>query len=147
MTAGCLLDTNILLCLANSRAPGHAAAKSAVGRLLASGERLAVAPQVLFEFRSVATRPVHVNGLGMTAAQTLAEVEAIRARFLLLAEPLIVVDFWLSIVASHDLKGRRIHDAHLLATMKANGVARLLTFNAGDFPQEPGVAILTPQGL
>ena len=110
-------------------------------------ERLAVAPQVLFEFWSVATRPVHVNGLGMTAAQTLAEVEAIRARFLLLAEPLIVVDFWLSIVASHDLKGRRIHDAHLLATMKANGVARLLTFNAGDFPQEPGVAILTPQGL
>jgi len=28
--------------------------------------------------------------------------------------------------------------------MKANGVSRLLTFNASDFPAEPGIAILTP---
>lgn len=147
MTAGCLLDTNILLCLANSHAPGHAAAQSAVARLLAGGERLAVAPQVLFEFWSVATRPVEMNGLGMPTAQTLAEVEAIRARFLLLAEPPTVIDFWLEIVASNDLKGKRIHDAHLLATMKANGVTLLLTFNAADFPTDPSVTILTPPAL
>jgi predicted nucleic acid-binding protein len=55
-----------------------------------------------------------------------------------------VVDLWLDLVVAHGLKGKRIHDAHLLATMKANGVARLLTFNAADFPAEPGVSILTP---
>ena len=83
----------------------------------------------------------------MPTAQTLAEVEAIRTRFLLLAEPPTVIDLWLEIVASHDLKGKRIHDAHLLATMKANGVTRLLTFNAADFPPDSGVTILTPPAL
>ena len=37
------------------------------------------------------------------------------------------------LVAAHDLKGKRVHDAHLLATMKANGIGRPLTFNIGDF--------------
>jgi predicted nucleic acid-binding protein len=60
----CLLDTNILLYLANAAAPEHAAAKASVTRMLASGDRLTVAPQVLFEFWSVATRPVSANGLG-----------------------------------------------------------------------------------
>ena len=46
-------------------------------------------------------------------------------------------------VVSHDLKGKRIHDAHLLATMKANGVSRLLTCNAADFPAESGISIIT----
>ncbi|MBI1786444.1 MAG: hypothetical protein HYR60_02695 [Acidobacteria bacterium] len=46
---------------------------------------------------------------------------------------------------THDLKGKRIHDAHLLATMKANGVSRLLTYNAADFPAEAGFSILTPE--
>jgi len=55
MTAGCLLDTNILLYLVNPAAPEHGAAKAAVAGLLAEGERLAIAAQALFEFWSVAT--------------------------------------------------------------------------------------------
>lgn len=144
MTAGCVLDTNILLYVANAAAPEHAAAKEAVGRLFAGGDHLAVAPQVLFELWSVATRPVDANGLGLSVAQARAEVEAIRSRFLVLEEPAAVVDLWLDIVARHELKGKRIHDAHLLATMKANGVTRLLTFSAADFPAESGISILTP---
>ncbi|MCW5982192.1 MAG: type II toxin-antitoxin system VapC family toxin [Bryobacteraceae bacterium] len=140
-----MLDTNILLYVANAAAPKHAAAKAAVGRLFAGGDHPAVTPQVLFELWSVATRPVAANGLGWSVAQARAEVEAIRSRFLVLEEPPAVVDLWLDIVARHDLKGKRIHDAHLLATMKANGVTRLLTFNAADFPTESGISILTPE--
>jgi hypothetical protein len=50
MTAGCVLDTNILLYVSNPTAPEHGAAKAAVGRLFAGGDHLVVAPQVLFEF-------------------------------------------------------------------------------------------------
>jgi predicted nucleic acid-binding protein len=85
-----------------------------------------VAAQVLFEFWSVATRPVVANGLGWSVARARAEVDAIRGRFRVLEEPPAVVDLWLDMVVSHDLKGKRIHDAHLLATMKANGVSRFL---------------------
>ena len=144
MTAACLLDTNILLYLVNPAAPEHSAAKAAVAGLLAEGERLAVAAQVLFEFWSVATRPVAVNGLGWPVVQARAEVDTIRGRFFVLEEPPAVVDLWLEIVTAYELKGRRIHDAHLLATMKANGVTRLLTFNTADFPAESGITLLTP---
>jgi predicted nucleic acid-binding protein len=146
MTAACLLDTNILLHLANPGAREHFAAKAAVARLLSGDGRLVVASQVLFEFWSVATRPVAANGLGWSVARVRAEVDAIRSRFRVLEEPPAVVDLWLDLVVAHGLKGKRIHDAHLLATMKANGVSRLLTCNAADFPAESGVSILTPSG-
>jgi predicted nucleic acid-binding protein len=144
MTAACLLDTNILLHLSNTRAPEHRGAKAAVARLLSGDERLVVAAQVLFEFWSVATRPVAANGLGWSVARAQAEVDAIRSRFRVLDEPPAVVDLWLDIVVAHNLKGKRIHDAHLLATMKASGVSRLLTCNAADFPAEADFSILTP---
>jgi predicted nucleic acid-binding protein len=144
MTAACLLDTNILLYLADPGAREHSAARAAVTRLLGGDERLVVAAQVLFEFWSVATRPVVANGLGRSAARARSEVDAIRSRFRVLEEPPAVVDLWLDIVVAHDLKGKRIHDAHLLATMKANGVTRLLTCNSADFPAEAGISILPP---
>jgi predicted nucleic acid-binding protein len=62
-----------------------------------------------------------------------------------LQEPPAVVDLWLDIVVARRLIGKRIHDAHLLATMKANGVSRLLTCNTADFPAESGISILTPE--
>lgn len=77
-------------------------------------------------------------------ARARAEVDAIRSRFRVLGESPAVVDLWLEIVVAHDLKGKRIHDAHLLATMKANGVSRLLTSNAADFPAKADFCILTP---
>jgi predicted nucleic acid-binding protein len=142
--AACLLDTNILLYLANPSAPEHAAAKATVTRMLAAGDQLTIAAQVLYEFWSVATRPVAVNGLGWTVAQTRTAVDGLRGRFAVLAEPPDVVDYWLDLVVLHDLKGKRVHDAHLLATMKANGITRLLTLNVSDFPAVSGLTILTP---
>jgi predicted nucleic acid-binding protein len=140
----CLLDTNVLLYLANAAAPEHNAAKSAVTRMLASGIRLALAAQVLFEFWSVATRAVAANGLGWAVPQARAAIDGFRGRFPILAEPPAVVDLWLDLVVAHALKGKRIHDAHLLATMKANGVNQLLTFNVADFPSGAGLTIVSP---
>jgi predicted nucleic acid-binding protein len=112
--------------------------------MIAAGDRLVIAAQVLFEFWSVATRPVSANGLGWTTPQARTAVAGFRGRFTLLAEPPEAIDLWLDLVATHDLKGKRVHDAHLLATMKANGIERLLTFNVGDFPTDPGYTILAP---
>ena len=56
-----LLDTNVLLRAAAPTSVQHTAAVGAIERLLAGGEELFLAPQVLVEFWSVATRPVEVN--------------------------------------------------------------------------------------
>ena len=118
-------------------------AKKVVAGTLASGDRAVIAAQSLYEFWSVATRPAEANGLGWKADRAAAAITTFRRRFPILPEPPEVVDIWLDLVVAHDLKGKRIHDAHLLATMKANGVSRLLTFNASDFPAAAGLAILT----
>jgi len=72
-----LIDTSILARLANATDVQHAVAARAVLELHRRGEVLHVTPQVLIEFRSVATRPVAVNGLGLSTA----DVEAQAATF------------------------------------------------------------------
>ncbi len=140
----CLLDTNVLIYLVNTGAPEHAAATAKIAGILASGAKTVIAAQSIYEFWSVATRPVTANRLGWTVDLARSTVEMLRARFPVLHEPPEVVGIWIELVAAHDVKGKRIHDAHLLATMKANGVSHLLTFNASDFPVMDDLAILSP---
>jgi predicted nucleic acid-binding protein len=59
-----LLDTNILARLANAADPNYAVAAHAVLELHRRGEVLHITPQVLIEFRNVATRPKTAERLG-----------------------------------------------------------------------------------
>jgi predicted nucleic acid-binding protein len=63
-----LLDTSILVRLANAADAQHAVAAGAVLEVHRRGETLDVTPQVLIEFRGVATRPATRKGLGQSAA-------------------------------------------------------------------------------
>ena len=54
----------------------------ALSRLTATGEALTVARQNYVEFRSVATRPANVNGLGMTPEEADAELDTMEGLFL-----------------------------------------------------------------
>jgi hypothetical protein len=59
-----LIDTNVLLRSAVNTSARNPAAAGAVAMLLSQGDELLLAPQVLMEFWSVATRPAAVNGFG-----------------------------------------------------------------------------------
>jgi predicted nucleic acid-binding protein len=141
-----LLDTNILVYLVSPASPRHALCQRAVETLIQRGVRPAFSAQVVYEFWSVATRPAAANGLGWPVADARRAIDGFRREFDVLHDPPEVLDLWLELVVAHELKGKRIHDAHLLATMKATGVTRLLTCNAADFPAESGLSILTPGG-
>ena len=73
-----LLDTNILVRLANTADAKHAEAAWAVVELHRRGEVLHVTAQVLIEFRNVATRPLALNGLGLSIVD--AEAQAAGSR-------------------------------------------------------------------
>ena len=66
--ASYLMDTNVLLRAVQKAAPEHALVVSAIAELTANGATIYVAPQVLVEFRVVATRPIEVNGFGWDPA-------------------------------------------------------------------------------
>lgn len=71
-----LVDTSVLARLANTADPSHLTAARAVVELHRRGEVLHVTAQNLIEFRAVATRPVAVNGLGLTVTAAEARKRA-----------------------------------------------------------------------
>lgn len=143
--AAVLLDTNILVFLADAESPRHLACRRTVEGLLSSGDQPTICPQVAYEFWNVATRPKTANGLGWTVADTHRAIERFCRAFWVIHDSSDVLDVWLSLVRERELKGKRIHDAHLLATMLAHGVTYLLTYNLSDFPPVSGVFIKAPE--
>ena len=81
-----LIDTSILVRLANTADVQHAIAARAVLELHRRGEILHITPQVLVEFRNVATRPKAENGAGLPIGEAAAHSTEFEARFPLLAE-------------------------------------------------------------
>src|SRR3979409_1187138 len=100
-----LIDTSILARLANAKDAQHAIAARAVLELHRSGEVLHVTPQVMIEFRNVATRPVTVNGLGLSTVDTEALAATFEARFPLLAETPDIYPAWKAVVSAFGVIG------------------------------------------
>jgi predicted nucleic acid-binding protein len=142
-----LLDTNVLLRLADPSAQGHDVAGRAVSQLLARNEPCFLTPQVLIEFWAVATRPAIANGLGWDAARARLEIDRLLDQFPLLEDIPAVFYHWLALVTSHNLSGKRVHDARLIAVMEAHQVTHLLTFNVADFPSAAGISIVHPRAV
>lgn len=139
-----LLDTNILLRLAQPTSPLHPAAVDAMIRLEDIGTTKCLVPQVIYEYWAVATRPVENNGLGMSVAQVAQSVQQALAEYPLLRDERGVFRRWLPLVTTHDVKGKNAHDARLVAAMQRHGVTNLLTFNGADFARFPAISVLSP---
>lgn len=143
-----LLDTSILVRLENTSDGQHAIAAHAVLELHRRGEVLHVTPQVLIEFRNVATRPKAANGAGLSIMDAEAHASTFEARFPLLAETPAIFTAWKALVEALGIIGKQVHDARLVAVCHAHAVANLLTFNVAHFARMmaygPGVAVVDP---
>jgi predicted nucleic acid-binding protein len=139
-----LIDTNVLLRLADARSPEHGMAAAAVEHLLASNNDLYISAQVLVEFWSVATRPESANGLGWSTAISAEALRGMRDQFPLLNETPEVLDRWFELVERCQVAGKRSHDARLAALLLVHGIQQLLTFNTADFPRTWGVESAHP---
>jgi predicted nucleic acid-binding protein len=112
------------------------------------GEVLHVTPRVLIEFRNVATRPLAVNGLGLSPVDAEAQTTTFEARFPLLTETPDVYPAWKLVVEALGVIGKQVHDARLAAVCHAHGVTHLLTFNVSHFGRMagigPGIVVVDP---
>ena len=141
-----LVDTNVLLRGAVNTSARNPAAAGAIAALLAQGDELFLAPQVLMEFWSVATRPVDVNGFGWPIGWVRSEIDGLLDQFPLLPETPAVFGEWLRLATQHGVIGKQVHDTRLVAVMNAHQVGRLLTFNTGDF-KGYGITALSPDDI
>lgn len=146
-----LLDTSILARLANSADTQHQLAMQAVTRLHVQGESLHTTPQTLIEFRSVATRPIANNGLGLSCSTTEAISALYESLFPLLPDTADVFTTWQSIVQAYAVVGKQVHDARLYAVCQTHGVSHMLTFNLSHFARfatsAPRVTVVDPRSV
>ncbi len=131
--AAYLADTNILLRFVDTKTAEHQRVAQALQQLLERGDAVYLAPQVVYEFWAVATRPVSVNGFGWDLARVRKEIEALTSDYALLPDTPEVYEAWLELVTRYRVAGKQVHDARLVAAMRAHGLERLLTLNTKDF--------------
>lgn len=117
--------------------PNHVAVASSVLNARESYGELMIAPQILYEMRTVLTRPVSDNGFGFSAARFNAVVRDLREAATLLPDPPDLVDRWLALCERCGTIGKRSHDARIAAWMEAHGVGTILTLNPRDFAGFP----------
>jgi predicted nucleic acid-binding protein len=142
-----LVDTNVLLRAVQRNHPASRTAINAIKTLHRQQHILCLAPQNIIEFWNVCTRPVDVNGLGISVAGTDRYTKKLKLMFTVVHDSPETFEKWLELVLQHGVIGTKVHDARLVAVMKIHGIAHVLTFNQKDFSRYDSITILNPDTI
>lgn len=113
--------------------PQYPVVRTAIRKLRTEKHTLYISSQNCIEFWNVATRPTAKNSFGLTPTDTKRMVQRIERLFPLLPDIPAAYPEWRRLVVTYTVSGVQVHDARLIASMKANGVTHILTFNTSDF--------------
>ncbi len=127
------VDTNILLTATDESRPLHDEAARFLAGSGPRGRPLVLSGQILREYLVVATRPPESNGLGLGARDAVANANEFLRHLHLVDETAEAARQLRRLARIHDLSGKLIHDANIIATMMAHGIAAVITRNARDF--------------
>ena len=142
-----LVDTNVLVRLANRSHPHSTPAEAALVQLGNEGHELRVVPQVLYEYWSVATRPAENNGLGFATEIVNSDIEWIKGQFSVLRDERGILEAWQNLVRRYNCQGKQTHDARLVAAMLRHGLTHLLSFNVHDFQRYDEISVIDPTAI
>ena len=142
-----LLDANILLRVSDASSPDHTRCAQALLRARSSGHKLFWCAQTMIEYWVVATRPVAVNGLGLTPADVELNLQGFDLLFTFLPEPPHIGARWRALVNHYNVQGRTSHDTRLVAFLLEQGLIHLLTLNTSDFARYTGIVCLLPENV
>jgi predicted nucleic acid-binding protein len=142
-----LVDTNILLRLAQPDSPEHKSIRSCMEFLWAQGADLFYTSQNLAEFWNVCTRPAVRNGFGFSISEADDRASLIEAKLNFAADSEATHREWRRIVVSEGVSGVQIHDARLVAAMRVHRIRNLLTLNVQDFRRYSDIVVVSPQNL
>lgn len=142
-----LVDTNILLSSAQTSHPVYGNVARVVRVLLNRGDELFVIAQNVIEFWAVATRPITNNGFGLTTDEATQELTKLKALFAILPDTADILPEWEQLVVKHQVLGKQVYDARLVAAMQVHKVMHLLTFNTSDFKRFPFITASHPQTI
>jgi predicted nucleic acid-binding protein len=136
------LDTNILVYASFTSLPLFGAARQCLTNLEDQDIQFAVSRQILREFLAAVTRPGSVEQL--PPVRILAGmVREWEARCTVLEEDAGVTALLLEYVEKPGARGKQVHDANIIATMRRHAIPYLLTHNTSDFVRyAPWITVL-----
>ncbi|HEX5414091.1 MAG TPA: PIN domain-containing protein [Chloroflexota bacterium] len=126
------IDTNVLVYATVESAPFHAVARFTLDGLHQTSSQLWVSRQVLREYLAVLSRPQAFTN-PLTPAQLVGAVRRFIQQFQVADDGPHVTEELLKLINQYAVGGRQIHDANIVATMRAYRVSTLLTHNEDDF--------------
>ena len=139
-----IVDANILAYASNADDPKYAACRALLDAARDSSATLYLTSQIICEFYSIITNPrrVATPSSPAIALQVISALLALpgisilptRARVAALVE----------LLRRRPVTGPEIFDLQIVATMKANNIQRIYTFNAGDFEVFPELIVVVP---
>ena len=146
-----VLDTSVLVGLVSNSDWRFPSAANAIKCYKVQGNPLILIPQAVYEFWAVATRPVKERGgLGFTVQHAKQCIQ----RFFRLAEfhedDPSVYEIWEDVVEQFEVKGKKSHDARIVAAMIAHNCSDILTYDERDFSrytQEYSINKIDPRSV
>ncbi len=140
-----LLDTNILVYAADTKSPFHHQAVAVRDKGFRGEISCCVSIQVLSEFFAVVTNPKRVYQT-INQSDAIQEMEKYRSsqNILKIFPNPKTLEIMMDLLRKHQISMQKIHDLHLVATMVANNVNRIYTYNQMDFKKFNEIEALTP---
>jgi predicted nucleic acid-binding protein len=128
----CLVDTNVLVYSTVAGNSWHQQARAWLAELHQSGVTLCVTPQILREYLVVLTRGA-IFETEFSIEEVLGLLDALLQTLDVLDETTAVASALRMLLKRYPIRGKRIHDANLVAAMVVHGITRLATYNLDDF--------------
>ncbi len=140
-----VIDSNILVYAVEAGAPQHAVSRTLIEAARDPAAVLYLTSQALCEFYSVVKIPRRV-AVPRSPAEAIDAISALLALpgIRVLPTPARAVVGWMELLRRHPVTGGDVFDLQLVATMQANGVYRIYTFNRGDFEMFPELTVAAP---
>jgi hypothetical protein len=138
-----IVDANILVYALDADAPQHLASRSLLDAARNGATELYVTSQILCEVYSIVTNPRRV-AKPRSAADAIAGIEGFLSFLRVLPIPSRAVEGWLDLLRRRPVTGGAVFDLQIAATMLANGVQRIYTFNTSDFEAFRELTVSTP---
>ncbi len=140
-----IIDANVLAYAIDADASQNVASRALLDAARHPSARLYVTAQILCEFYSVITNPKRV-----ATVTPPAEAVAIISDLLglpglhILPTPAQTIRRLLDLLRQHSVTGSAIFDLQIVATMQANNIDRIYTFDAG-FKRFPELTVVIPR--
>jgi predicted nucleic acid-binding protein len=138
-----IADTNVLVYALDADAPQHAAARALLEAARDGATTLYVTSQILCEFYSIVTNARRVSK-PRSSAEASDAISELLTFLRVLPVPAHAVAGWMNLLRRRPVTGGAVFDLQIVATMQANDIQRIYTFNTGDFEAFTELSVLTP---